>query len=172
MSFTISLSASSSQTVLVDYVTSNGTASAGTDDGPESKTGFFFSPGQVSRTVNVNILGDSSVEPDETFFFNLSNPVNASIADNQGIGTIIDDDIPAISINNASITEGDIGTSNIQFTISMVPASAQPVTVNYTTLTVQRAGTDYTGIATTSLTFAPGDTTKLINIAVAGDSVS
>lgn len=56
-----------------------------------------FAPGVTSQTVTVNILGDTMDEDDETFYLNLSNAINASLADNQGIVTITDDDSPSSS---------------------------------------------------------------------------
>ncbi len=49
-------------------------------------------PGGTSIDVNITITGDDLFENNETFSVNLSNPVNAIIADDMGIGTIIDDD--------------------------------------------------------------------------------
>ena len=51
-----------------------------------------FSPGQTSQAVNAVVIGDFAVEGTEDFFINLSSPVNATIADPQGVVTIIDDD--------------------------------------------------------------------------------
>ena len=56
-----------------------------------------YSPGTVSQTVNVVVLGDTTVEVNETFFMNLSNAVNATILDAQGVGTIVDDDLATLA---------------------------------------------------------------------------
>ena len=70
----------------------------------------------------------------ETFFVNLSNPTNATIADGQGVGTIIDDDpLPSLSINDVTVTEGNSGTTNATFTVTLSAASGQAVTVDYAT---------------------------------------
>jgi hypothetical protein len=89
--FTVTLSATSSQTVTVNYATANGTATVGSDYVAASGQ-VTFQPGQTSRAVTVVVNGDVIDEPDETFFVNLSNAVNAAIADNQSTGTITDDD--------------------------------------------------------------------------------
>ncbi|HEX8180893.1 MAG TPA: Calx-beta domain-containing protein [Pyrinomonadaceae bacterium] len=89
--FTVSLSATSANTVLVNYATANGTAIANSDYTPVSGT-LTFSPGQTSKTLSVPVIGDASVESNETFFVNLSSPTNATIADAQGQATIINDD--------------------------------------------------------------------------------
>ncbi len=99
--FNVILSPASSQTVTVNYATANNSASAGTDYVATSGT-VTFAPGQQSRPISVTINGDTSNESNETFNVNLSNPVNATIADNQGVGTIVDDDIPLLATEENS----------------------------------------------------------------------
>jgi hypothetical protein len=91
--FTVSLSEASEQTVTVDYATADGTAIAEIDYQAREGT-LTFQPGETTQMLNVQVIGDTLDEPDETFFVNLTNPVNATIADGQGLGTIIDDDGP------------------------------------------------------------------------------
>ena len=89
--FTVSLSAASTQTVTVGFATANGSAAAGSDYAAASGT-LSFAPGATTATVSVDVIGDTSVEPNETFVVNLSGASNATIAKAQGTGTIIDDD--------------------------------------------------------------------------------
>ena len=155
----------------VNYSTANGTATAGSDYIATSGT-LTFNPGDTTKTITVLVNGDTLNEANETFFVNLSNPVNATIADAQGLGTILNDDaLPSISINDVSLAEGNSGTTNAVFTVTLSPASGQTVTVNYSTANgTATAGSDY--IATSgTLTFNPGDTTKTITILVNGDTV-
>ena len=81
------------------------------------------------------MVGDSLDESDETFFVNLTVPVNATISDNQAVGTITDDDAtPTVSIADASKLEGNgVATSGLPFTVSLSAASGLPVTVQYAT---------------------------------------
>jgi hypothetical protein len=88
--FTVTLSSPSAQTVTVNYLSADGTADA-KDYGTVRGT-LTFSPGQTSKTITVSVVGDNAVEPNETFFVNLSAAVNATIADGQGVGTIVNDD--------------------------------------------------------------------------------
>ena len=90
-SYTISLSFGSSLEVRVDWATAAGTATADVDYISTGGTAIF-PPFSVSQTVQVAVIGDFEPEIDETFSVNLSAPVNATIADPTGIGTIIDDD--------------------------------------------------------------------------------
>ncbi len=89
--FTITLSTTSDSQVTVTYATSAGTATSGVDYLPASGT-VVFSPQTLSRTVNVLVVGDLEPEMDESYTVELTTPVNATIGDSSGSGTIIDDD--------------------------------------------------------------------------------
>ena len=167
--FTVSLSAASGQEVTVDYATADGTAAAGSDyvavSGP-----LTFTAGATTRNVTVTVNGDTLDELDETFLVNLSNATNATISDSQGQCTITDDDAaPALSVDDVTVTEGDSGTVNAVFTVSLSVAVSQVVTVQYTTANgTATAGSDYVATSGT-LTFGPGTTTRNITVLVNGD---
>jgi Calx-beta domain/IPT/TIG domain len=90
--FTVSLSAAATFPVTVKYATANGTATAPSDYTALALTTLTFKAGTTSKTVKVSVIGDKTVEPNETFFVNLSSPTSAAIADSQGVGTIVNDD--------------------------------------------------------------------------------
>jgi uncharacterized spore protein YtfJ len=92
-SFTVSLSAAAAGAVTANYATADGTATAGTDYVAGSGT-LNFAAGQITKTVDVTINGDTAVEPNETFLVNLSSAGGATIADAQGQGTLTNDDSP------------------------------------------------------------------------------
>ena len=169
MTFTATLSAASGKTVTVAYATADGTATAPADYTASSGT-LTFNPGVLTRTFTVPIVGDTRDEFDETFVANLSSPVNATIADNQGVGTIVDNDpTPSLVINNVTVTEVDAGSVTATFTATLSAASNKVVTVDYATSDVTAiAPGDYTA-ASGTLTFAPGVTTQTVPIAVQGD---
>jgi Ca2+-binding RTX toxin-like protein len=75
----------------VDYATADGSATAGSDYTAVDGT-LTFAPNETEQEVRVPITGDGAIEPNESFFVNLSNPVNDVIADGQGEATILDDD--------------------------------------------------------------------------------
>ena len=106
-----SRSTSPGDPITVDYATANGTAAAPGDY--TSATGTVtFAPGDTSKTVTVQVNGDTAVEPNETFNVNLSNATgNATILDGTGVGTITNDDVaaPKISINDVTKAEGNSG---------------------------------------------------------------
>lgn len=85
--FSVTLSAASSQMVTVDFATADGTAGAGTQYVAQSGT-LAFRPGETLKTISIVINGTATVEPDKTFFVNLSNATGAAIAKTQGVGTI------------------------------------------------------------------------------------
>jgi len=169
--FTVTLSAASSQQITVDYATANGTATAGNDYVAISTTPLIFLANTTTQTITVAVNGDLLDEVDETFFVNLTNPSNATIADEQGVGTITDDDAaPSISINDVTIAEGNTGTANAVLTVSLSAASGQIVTVDYATANgTATAGSDYVAIPTTLLTFPANTTTQTITVIVNGD---
>jgi uncharacterized repeat protein (TIGR01451 family) len=172
INFTVNLSAASGQTVTVNFATADGTATAGSDYETTSGT-LTFNPGETVKQIPVTIDADTGFEPDETFFVNLTLPVNATILDSQGQGTIKNDDAspnPAITIDDVTVTEGNSGTVSANFTVSLSLASTQTVTVNYATADgTAKQPSDYQSSSGT-LTFNPGDLTKPVSVLVNGDT--
>src|SRR5204863_1125295 len=103
--------------------TAANTAAAGSDYGSTSGT-LTFTPGQTSQPITVTVNGDLLNETNETFNVNLSSPSNATISDNQGVGTITDDDAqPSLSINDVTVTEGNRSAARRIGKVSMSAAS-------------------------------------------------
>ena len=92
LGFTATLSRASGAPVTVGYSTANGTAVAGSDYVGGSGT-VTFAAGQTSQTVNVGVIGDTTVESDETFTVTLSNPSGATVSRAVATGTILNDDV-------------------------------------------------------------------------------
>jgi CSLREA domain-containing protein len=171
--FSISLSVATTNTVTVQYATANGSATAGSDYAATSGTAHF-APGVTSQIITVAVAGDVSVEPDETFTIGLSNPINATLADGQGAGLIVNDDspavVPSISIQDTAVTEGNSGTTAAIFNVTLSAATTNTITVNYATTNGSAvAGSDYAATSGT-LVFAPGVTSQTITVAIAGDT--
>jgi probable HAF family extracellular repeat protein len=168
--FTVSLVTPVSWPVTVQYATADDTAMAGSDYVATSGM-LTFAPGEISKTVNVPVIGDRYVEPNESYFVNLSAPTDAQLGNSYGVGTIVDDE-PYISIGNVSKLEGATNhTTLFTFTVSLSQAYDQAVTVSYYTAngTATTGDKDYVAQSGT-LTFAPGQTTKTITITVNGDN--
>ena len=86
--FDVTLNTPSGKTITVNYTTQNDTAIAPGDY--TTRSGILtFLPGQTAMTVNVSIIGSLTPESQQRFFLNLSGAFNASLGDNQGIGTIL-----------------------------------------------------------------------------------
>ena len=116
--FTISLSAPSTQVVSVTVSTQAGSATDNVDFGAGSIV-VSIPAGQTSQSVAIAIKGDTAVEGTENFFVNLSNPVNATIADAQGVATIVDDDT-LILLQQTGSTRG-VALDSVTFVAEPLP---------------------------------------------------
>ena len=171
--FTVTLSEAADAAVTVDYATADDTATVGQDYVENTGT-LTFEAGVTTQTITVEVIGDTDVEPDETFFVNLSNVSdNVTLADMQGIGTIADDDaptVPTLSIDDVAVTEGDTGNVEATFTVTLSEAADAAVTVDYATADdTATVGQDYVE-NTGTLTFEAGVTTQTITVEVIGDT--
>src|SRR5262249_24494256 len=85
--------------------------------------------------------------------------------------TILNDDqnVPLMTVADASVVEGNAGQRHVTFTVSLSAPSSVPVTVNYATANgTAAAGSDYQATSG-SLTFPPGETDKTVTVSVVGD---
>jgi hypothetical protein len=160
----------------VDYTTGGGTATAGSDYTTTSGT-ITFPAGTANgatQTVNVPITNDTDPEPSETFNLTLSNPTGASLGSpSSQVVTILDDDTTAtVSSANISVTEGNSGTTNATFTLTLGQALGRAVTLNYATADgTARAPGDY-ATTTGSVIFPVGTLTQTVNVPVVGDTIN
>ena len=171
--FTVSLSAPAGPGgVTFDIATANGSATAGVDYVASSLTSQTIPAGSSTYTFTVLVNGETLNEPSETFFVNVTNVTNAVVVDGQGVGTIVNDDpLPSLSINDVTVIEGNAGTVNAVFTVTLSAASGQSVQVNYATADgTATQPADYTNTSGT-LTFTAGQTTRTITVPVIGETV-
>jgi Putative Ig domain/Calx-beta domain len=99
--FTVSLSApAGAGGVSFDIATTNGTATAGSDYVANILTAQSIPAGSSTYAFTVQVNGDSTPEPNETFFVNVTNVVGAVVVDGQGIGTIQNDDVAIVQIHD------------------------------------------------------------------------
>ena len=174
--FTVTLSAAYDAPVTVDYATADEYsygpgATAGVDYTTASGT-VTFAAGEISKTITVLVKGDRIAEPAESFTVNLSNSASAHINPGQAFGTIEDDEIYA-NIAGGSVVEGNSGTKALTFTVTLSAASDAPVSVYFATAdgSATLAGGDYQAKSGT-LTFAAGETSKTLTVAVTGDRIA
>lgn len=173
LTFTVSLSAASASTVSVNYATANGSATAGSDFTAANGT-LTFAPGETSKTVAVDVIGDLAFEANETFSLLLSGvSTNATITSPSAVGTITNDDQQAaVSLEITSVSALE-GSGTFLFTVTLSQATTSKVSVRFATANgtaiAGRTG-DYTATSGT-LTFNPGETSKTIAVAVRNDAV-
>ncbi|MFD0724952.1 putative Ig domain-containing protein [Lysobacter brunescens] len=171
--FTVSLSAPAGPGgVTFNIATANASATAGVDYVAQSLTGQTIPAGSSTYTFTVLVNGDLLDENNETFFVNVTGVINAVVVDGQGIGTINNDDPdPALSIDDVTVVEGNAGTVNAVFTVTLNAASGLSVQVNYATADgTATQPADYTNTSGT-LTFTPGQTARTITVPVIGETV-
>jgi len=173
--FTVSLSAPAPSTdVIFDIATQDNTATtANSDYTTKTLTTQVIPAGQQTYTFTVNVNGDAAVEPDESFFVNVTNVSGATVTDGQGTGTIQNDDLPGLTINDVSQNEGNSGTSIFTFTVSLsIAAPAGGVTFDIATQdnTATTADNDYVLRSLTSQTIPAGNTTYTFDVTVNGDT--
>jgi hypothetical protein len=160
--------------VTVAFTTVDSTAKAPGDYTAVSGTATF-APGQTSTAVSVAVVGDLVPELRKKFTVKLSAPVGATLADTAATVNVLDNDAPlSLYVSDGWVLEGNAGTSNLNFTVSLsrpVPAG-QTVTVKVATANgTALAGSDYTALASTTLTFVAGQQSQVVSVAVLGDTL-
>ena len=167
--FTATLSNPSSEDVTVEYVSSSGTATDGTDFTTITTTTLTIPAGQTSATFDVVTTEDSTDEANETGTITLQNASNASITGDTTTADFVitdDDDTPSITIADQSVDEAGTAT----FTATLSGPSSSDVTVVYTSSSgTATDGTDYTG-ATNTLTIPAGGTSGTFTVVTTADT--
>ncbi|MBE9073063.1 Calx-beta domain-containing protein [Microcystis sp. LEGE 08355] len=174
--FTVTLSNPVDTAITLNYATADGTATTADNDYIAiATTPLTFNAGETSKTITVAVNGDTKVESNETFFVNLSNLQtngrNVTLADNQGQGTITNDDVilPSITlaVSPSSVTED--GTQNLIYTFTRSGVTTNLLTVNYSIGGTATNGTDYASIPT-GVTFAANLATATVTINPTADT--
>ncbi|TAI47010.1 Calx-beta domain-containing protein [Flagellimonas allohymeniacidonis] len=164
--FTVSIDASDPLAdITVDFA-----ISGGNEDGTGGTLTFLANTTTLSQTVSVTTNGDTLLEADETVSVTLSNPsANANIVTAVGNSSFTDDDVSNISIDSpASVPEGDVGTSTIDFTVSIDASDPlADITVDFA---ISGGNEDGTG---GTLTFLAGTATlsQTVSVTTNGDTV-
>ncbi|POY34675.1 hypothetical protein C3K47_19010, partial [Solitalea longa] len=174
--FHVVLDHASYQPIELDVITSNGTATTTDNDYLANSAHIVFAPGETDKVFTVVVNGDTKREADEAFTVTLSNPINATINTTMATGTVRNDDaLPTVSIGPASqsVTEGTgAGSTSANLTVTLSNPSAQTITLDYSTLAgMATSGVDYASGSNITLTFAPGETSKNISIAITRDNI-
>ncbi|MEZ4903422.1 MAG: Calx-beta domain-containing protein [Spirosomataceae bacterium] len=173
MTFTVTRT-STATAESIQYTTANNTATTADNDYVASSGTLNFALGDNSETITIIINGDTKVEANETFFVNLSNVSNGSIADGQGQGTITNDDAATVTLTGGiAQAEGNAGTTSYTFTATLNNEVQDGLTIAYTTNdgTATAADGDYVDNDGPALVFAgTSGETKTITVLVNGDT--
>ena len=163
-----------SGTSSVDWAVNPFGADAADFSGATSGT-LRFAAGQTEQLITVQVAGDSTIEADELFLVQLRNPVDATITTFSTEGTIVNDDLPLLSIA-ADTAEQDEGSSRdgpteFRFTVTRQPA-VNYTEVNYRVVHGTTNADDFLTSSTTgTVTFADGQSSKPVSIRVMADLV-
>ncbi|RUM65490.1 MAG: hypothetical protein DSZ03_02705, partial [Sulfurimonas sp.] len=173
MTFTVTLSSTTTEDVTFDYASAdNGSAEAGSDYSAVSGSGTIAA-GTSSTTIVVPIIDDYIAEGAETFVMNLSNvSSNAVIADNQGIGTILDESNPTAEDGITVTLSGDTAVeegNDAVYTISTDKPVASDLSVTIITGHVTTEDGDYVPLSTV-VTIAAGERTADFSVTTNDDA--
>lgn len=169
----VSLQFPTTVTVSADVATVDDTASAGTDYVAVAET-VTFNPGDQTKQVSIDVIGDSLIEGDELFTLEVQTTSAGLNLLDDGVGdiTITDDDANAVSISDTSVTEGNAGadaTVTLDVTLAEPAATAVDVTVAPSDGTATLADGDYVASSQT-VSFAIGESTQQVSFTVTGDN--
>ncbi len=130
-------------------------------------------PGTILDTISIGTMDDNIHEGDESFQVTISDVRGARLNDGEGLGIIIDNDIlPALSVHDSLVVEGDAGVSLGQMRISMSRPSASAVRVSYASAdgTARISDLDYRG-KTGTIVIPVGATTAYLTLEIQGDKI-
>lgn len=171
---TVTRTGGSDGAVSINFATSNGTATAGSDYTATSGT-LTFAAGETTKTFSIPITNDETVEGNETVNITLSNPTGGATLGGQATAvlTIHDDDVApqpgALQFNASSFSLAENGGS-MTITVTRTGGSTGAVSVQFATSNgTATAGSDYTANSGT-LSFADGETSKTFTVAVLDDN--
>ena len=171
--FTVGLSAPALSTdVIFDIATQDNTATTGNSDYvAKTLSNQVIPAGRQNYTFTVNVNGDTTIESDESFLVNVINVSGATVTDGQGVGTIQNDDIPTLSINDVALAEGNGGTKLFTLTVSLSTNAPGPVTFDIATQdnTATVADSDYMARSLLSQTIPAGSSSYMFDVTVNGD---
>ena len=156
----------------VPYTANSGTATSGTDFTATSGSLSFTGTSGETRTITVPVIGETLVELDEAYTVTLGTPSNGiTVSDNSGAGTITNNDSSNITINDVSLTEGNSGTTNLNFTVSLSNQIDTAISMSYAASGgTAVSGTDYTATSGT-LNIPASTSTGTISVPIIGETV-
>jgi uncharacterized protein YhjY with autotransporter beta-barrel domain len=171
--YTVALDAAPTSALTVNF-TLGGTAING-NDYASTGTSVVIPAGSTSQTIVINPNSDGTIEPDETVIITLAVGAGYIVGTpGSATGTILNDDFPSIAIGNATVTEGNSGTTNMVFTVTLsAPAATGGVTFDIATFNrFALAGQDYVANSQTGFVIPVGATSATFTVVVNGDALN
>lgn len=171
--YTVALDAAPTSALTVNF-TLGGTAINGSDYA-STGTSVVIAAGATSQTIVINPNSDGTIEPDETVIITLAAGAGYVVGTPAtATGTITNDDFPSIAVGNATVTEGNSGTTNAVFTLTLsAPAATGGVTLDIATANrVALAGQDYVANNQTGFVIPAGATSATFTVVVNGDALN
>jgi hypothetical protein len=174
MAFSITRTGNLQQAATIDFATGGGTAIPGLDYVASNGT-LIFAAGEQTNVVYVDLTDDTIVEASETIGFSIANASVGSIATATTTGLIVDNEqtvsTVAIGAVQASTWEG-AGYALFTITRGGDVQGTQTVYFDTTAAGTATAGSDFTAATATAYTFAPGETVKVIKVAITQDATA
>jgi hypothetical protein len=169
--FEVRLNRPATAPVTFDMATGSGTATAGADFVAKSSNGVVIGTGQSSASFAVSINGDVLAEADEMFTVTLSAVSGAKVLRGRAYGMIGNDDVYALAVGDASVTEGHAGQTQADFIVSLSPAAPEPVQFDIRTEPgTASPGVDYITTTQAGRTIPAGQTSAVFSVPVLGDT--
>lgn len=171
VNLSVELSAAAAAPVTVEYVINGGTATAGVDYALTAGV-LTFETGETAKTIPLAIIDDAYDEPNQTVLIKLQNANGAALGTSTHTFTINDNDAPPVPTVAfaASTANGAESVSPAAIVVSLSAEQAAPVTVDFAvTGGTAASGSDFTLDAGT-LTFAAGETAKILPGSVVNDA--
>ena len=172
MSFDVTLDQASTDVVIVDWATSDGTAEAPGDYEATTSGQLTFAAGQTKQTLEVTIVDDAVDEAEEeTFTVTLSNAANVNLGVASATGTITDNDLPDVTVSFGSATYSVAEGGTVDVTVTLDAAPERAVAIPITATDQGGVGVDdYSGVPA-SVTFGASDTENSFTFSAAQDAV-
>ena len=180
--FSVTVDAEIDVDIPLNFTTTNGTATVADNDYTATSGSTLIlaanTGGSQVQTISVDVIGDTKVELNQDFRVNLSGFANAgrniTLIDAEGVGTIVNDDLANLSIDDVTLNEGDLGDTFFTFTVTLDAEVDTDVSVNYNTVNSTASATRGDFMANNGNSFlfpanAGGPQSQTFNVDVKGD---
>ena len=169
-SMTVTLGATSTGPVTVHYATADGSATAAAGDYTPASGTLTFAPGETSKTVPITVFATARHGITDVFTLELSSPTGATLGDSTGTTRLTNRSGPiAVYAPDVAVVRSASSPGSVAVVVSLAtaPVAGESVTVSVATADgTALAGTDYTALGPTTVTFLAGERTKIVMVPV------